>query len=90
MECADYIVLNKTDLCPEDRVENLKGIVASLNPTAKESDKCSRSRLHQIFVVRISFVACAQILPSSWGKIPIESVLGPPLSSNWVRHCIIF
>jgi G3E family GTPase len=32
--CADYVVLNKTDLLKEGELEQLQAIVASLNPFA--------------------------------------------------------
>jgi G3E family GTPase len=45
IECADYIVLNKTDMLPgEDKLEQLRAIVTSLNPLATVVD-CQQGKV---------------------------------------------
>mmetsp|Transcript_36548 Transcript_36548/g.91927 ORF Transcript_36548/g.91927 Transcript_36548/m.91927 type:complete len:374 (-) Transcript_36548:46-1167(-) len=60
VECADYVVLNKTDLLEgQEQQLSLKATVATINPTA-------------------------HVLSCEWGKVPLDTVMGPPQGSSWV------
>lgn len=50
LECADFLLLNKTDLLKEGQLDELRGIVASLNPFA-EVKACQHGRvpLEEVF-----------------------------------------
>ncbi len=39
IECADFVILNKTDQLDAGQLESLKGIASSLNPLSKVSSQ---------------------------------------------------
>ena len=90
-------ISDRPDLCAEDpaeeeQLDNERKVVDLLVEQIEcadylvlnKQDKCSVQQMETLTGIANTINPAATVLAAEWGKVPLDSVFGPPKSNSWV------